>query len=157
MKGRSTSPTRTATSSNSRRSCDESGSKLSARTSTPLALPVTFLKAALRSRTVGFPESGSDLGSARHLSECGPAHRGGSLSADPHTPLAPMVCLPPRRQDQDVSQVMSDGRWVVHRPVGFPSGLNVRHPDRSAEEMLARAGPALSSPGPGLLCTPRPR
>jgi hypothetical protein len=29
----------------------------------------TFLKAPLRSRTVGFPESGSDLGSARHLSE----------------------------------------------------------------------------------------
>jgi hypothetical protein len=35
-----------------------SGSKLSARTSTPLAWLVTFLKAVLRSRTVGFPESG---------------------------------------------------------------------------------------------------
>jgi hypothetical protein len=27
----------------------------------------TFPQAPLRSRTVGFPESGSDLGSARHL------------------------------------------------------------------------------------------
>jgi hypothetical protein len=50
-----------------------SGSKLSARTSTPLVWLVTFLEAVLRSRTVGFPESGSDLGFARHLSERGPA------------------------------------------------------------------------------------
>ena len=72
-----------------------SGSKLSARTSSPEALLVTFLKAAVRSRRVGCPESGSDLGSARHLSERRPAHRCGSLSADPHTRLAPVVCLPP--------------------------------------------------------------
>lgn len=34
----------------------------------------------MRSRTVGFPESGSDLGSAHHLSESRPAQRCGSLS-----------------------------------------------------------------------------
>jgi hypothetical protein len=96
-----------------------SGSKLSARTSTPLAWLVTFLKAVLRSRTVGFPESGSDLGSARHLSGRGPAHRCGSLSADLHTPLVRMVCLPPRRGDRDTSQVVGDGRWVVHRPISL--------------------------------------
>jgi hypothetical protein len=139
-----------------------SGSKLSARTSTPLARLVTFLKAALRSRTVGFPESGSDLGSAHHLSERGPAHRCGSLSADPHTPLAPMVCLPPRREDQDTSQVMDDGRWVVHQPVGFPSGLDICHHDRPPDGRLDQAHPVMSAHGlgslatqcPGLLCPP---
>jgi hypothetical protein len=44
-----------------------SGSKLSARTSPPQAGRVTFLKAALRSRTVGFPESGSDVMKERGL------------------------------------------------------------------------------------------
>ena len=133
-----------------------SGSKLSARTSPPQAGRVTFLKAALRSRMVGFPESGSDLGSAHHLSERGPAHRSGGLSADPHTPLAPMVCVPPRRQAPDATQVMGDGRWVVHRLVGFPSGLDVRHHDRPPGERLDRAMPAMSSHDPGSLATQCP-
>src|SRR6202011_4596538 len=133
-----------------------SGSKLSARTRTPYALLVTVLKAALRSRTVGFPESGSDLGSAHHLSERRPAQRCGSLSADPHTPLAPMVCLPPRREDQDTSQVVGDGRRVVHRPVGFPSGLDVRHHDRPPDGRLDQAIPVMSSHGPGSLATQCP-
>ena len=133
-----------------------SGSKLSARTSTPEAVLVTVLKAALRSRTVGFPESGSDLGSAHHLSEDRPAQRGGSLSADPHTPLAPVVCLPPRREDQDATQVVGDGRWVVHRPIGFPSGLDVRHHDRPPDGRLDQAIPVMSSHGPGSLATQCP-
>ena len=61
-----------------------SGSKLSARTSTPLAWLVTFLKAVLRSRTVGFPESGSDLGSARHLSTRGYGDDGARLTDSGH-------------------------------------------------------------------------
>ncbi len=57
---------------------------------------VTFPKAPLRSRTVGFPESGSDLGSARHLAGCGPSHASGSSSAGAHTPLARIVYPHPR-------------------------------------------------------------
>lgn len=90
-----------------------SGSKLSARTSTPWAVLARVLKSALRSRTVGFPESGSDLGRARHLSARGPAHRYGGLSTDSHTPLAPMVCLSPRRKAQGASQVLSDGSCLT--------------------------------------------
>src|SRR5271167_3946249 len=61
------------------------------RTENELRL-ATFPKAPLRSRTVGFPESGSGLGSARHLPEHGPAHECGSSSAGSHTPLAHVVC-----------------------------------------------------------------
>ena len=117
---------------------------------------VTFLKAALRSRTVGFPESGSDLGSAHHLSENRPAHACGSLSADPHAPLAPVVCLSPRRGDQDPTRVMVDGRRVVHRPGGFPAGLDVRRPGRPPEGRLDRVVPAMSSRVPGSLATQCP-
>ena len=93
-----------------------SGSKLSARTSTPLTWLVTFLKAVLRSRTVGFPESGSDLGSARHLSERGPAHRCGSFSADLHTPLVAdgLPSTSPRRP----GHIPGGGRRV-HRPISL--------------------------------------
>jgi hypothetical protein len=133
-----------------------SGSKLSARTGSPMMSLVTFLKAALRSRTVGFPESGSDLGSARHLSENRPAHACGGLSADPHTPLAPVVCPSPRQRDQDSAQVMVDGRRVVHRPGGFPAGLDVRRPGRPPEGRLDRVVPAMSSRVPGSLATQCP-
>ena len=62
-----------------------------------LALTIpTFPQAPLRSRTVGFPESGSDLGSARHLAECGPSHASGSSSAGAHTPLTRIVYPHPR-------------------------------------------------------------
>jgi hypothetical protein len=52
----------------------------------------------LRSRTVGFPQSGSDPG----LTLRSPSHTARSLRADPHPPLRSMVCFP--------------GRSMVHRP-----------------------------------------
>ena len=116
-----------------------SGSKSSARTSMREATLVTFLKTTLRSRTVGIPDSGFDLGSARHLSEHRPAHRRRGLSPDPHTPLSPTVCLPPSREDQDTSQVMGDGRWVVHSGAPIGTGL----PPASLIQLLRRTiGPA---------------
>src|SRR3990172_12591090 len=48
----------------------------------PSSMITTFPQASLRSRTVGFPESGSDLGATPQSS----ARCERSLSADPHTP-----------------------------------------------------------------------
>ena len=52
---------------------------------------VTFHEAPLRSRTVGFPESGSDLGSARHFSDVGLPSRPWGSSAGAHPPQSPPV------------------------------------------------------------------
>ncbi len=49
----------------------------------------TFPEASLRSRTVGFPESGSDLGNFIPL----PAHSQGSLNAGSCTPRLAVVCI----------------------------------------------------------------
>lgn len=132
---------------------------MSARAGEASTSPATFLKAPLRSRTVGFPESGSGLGSARHLSKAWPAHRCGSSSADPHTPLAPMVCQPPSRENSRQTRVRPDGRRVVHRLVGFPPGLDVRRHDRLGGRldrvvpvMSFRACVSLATEYPGLLC-----
>ena len=53
--------------------------------------------------------------------------------------------------------MMGDGRWVVHRPVGFPSGLDVRHHDRPPDGRLYQASPVMSSHVPWLIGHPVPR
>jgi hypothetical protein len=58
-------------------------SRTRARTETLLRL-ATFPEAPLRSRTVGFPESGSGLGPAHRLSDHGRAHGCRSSSAGSH-------------------------------------------------------------------------
>ena len=50
---------------------------------------VAFPEASLRSRTVGFPESGSDLG----FSIPPPSHHQVGLNAGSYTPLLAMVCI----------------------------------------------------------------
>ncbi len=52
---------------------------------------VTVHEAPLRSRTVGFPESGSDLGSARHFSDVDLPSRPWGSSAGAHPPRSPPV------------------------------------------------------------------
>jgi len=64
----------------------------------PPPITTTFPQASLRSRKVGFPDSGSDLGATPQSS----AWNERGLSADPHTP--------------QLSPVYFQGRSLVHRP-----------------------------------------
>ena len=77
----------------------------------------TFPQAPLRSRTVGFPQSGLTL--ASHQS---PSHTVRSSSADSHTPLHEMVCF--------------HGRSSVPRPYNVRGLLELP----SAQSPFARAG-----------------
>lgn len=73
----------------------------------PAPMIITFPQAPLRSRTVEFPESGSDLGRTPRSSSR--EERG--LSADSHTPQLHLVYF--------------QGRSVVHRP--YSSGYSWNH------------------------------
>src|SRR3989304_4211789 len=64
----------------------------------PSPMITTFPQASLRSRRVGFPESGSDLG----VTPRSPSRKERGLSADPHPPQLIPVCF--------------QGRSIVHRP-----------------------------------------
>ena len=64
----------------------------------PSPMITTFPQASLRSRRVGFPESGSDLGATPRS----PSQEKRSLSVDPHTPHPSLVYF--------------QGHSIVHRP-----------------------------------------
>lgn len=93
----------------------------------PAPMITTFPQASLRSRRVGFPESGSDLGATPRS----PSQAERSLSVDPHTPHPSLVYF--------------QGYFIVHRPCVLLVRLLLKLP--SAQSPFAHSRCYLSRHG----------